>query len=403
MPEEQPITPPKKNVATKKGRSWRKRLGCGCLTFLFALALGAVVLEWYLLNNGTHFLGSPVEAMDMYEMDGNRSYRLKPGWQGSQTIEDRTTQIIINSRGNRGSETGPKAAGELRILMFGDSYVFGHGVAEVETIPARLEARLRAESSPTIRVVNCGISGQGLRDLTRNLERHRDLDPDLIIACTYIGNDFTDDCRVYTAITEGFLLMGPMARMAHTSTRFQLTLRYRTLALLDKVCLQYTPTLAFDRSRLQPNAEEIESEALFPPESQRLGCLYFDRRADDALVEKILGRCRTHYSAMATIAGDTPILHVLIPGKWHVHEPLWRKQLKDWKLDPDNYDLGTAQRRLLKLAEELGMKMRDLTGPLTAEVNRDRLWFKVDRHFSPAGCDYIAAWLVPEVKRMLGK
>lgn len=68
-----------------------------------------------------------------------------------------------------------------RIVMLGDSLTAGFGLAERDALPARLEARLRADGVPAT-VINAGVSG----DTTGGgLDRYdfsvRAADPDLVI------------------------------------------------------------------------------------------------------------------------------------------------------------------------------------------------------------------------------
>ncbi len=346
---------------------------------------------------------APDYAAGKYQLDGQASFELTPGWRGEQTIQGRTTAISINSRGMRSDEIGAKIEGELRILMFGDSYVFGHGVDEHETIPARLQARLRvALGDDKLRVGNCGVSGQGLRDMARNVARQRHLDPDLIIACTYLGNDFTDDCRRHTAIVEGHHLVGPMGRLAHTSTRFRLALRYRSVYLVEKLLLEHAPSLSF-RPELAATAEEIAALEHFPPATQHTGNLFFDRRQHDALVEKILSTSRTSYAAIAATAAGVPVLHVIIPGRWHAHRGLWQQTLTHLDLDPAAHEFGGARRRISALLKSMGQQIHDLTDAILAQPQPATLWFKLDKHFSPRGCNQVAEDLLPVVRQILDR
>ena len=58
-------------------------------------------------------------------------------------------------RQGSGRRTG---AGELRILMLGDSLTAGYGLAARDALPAQLEAALRARDLD-VRVINAGVSG----------------------------------------------------------------------------------------------------------------------------------------------------------------------------------------------------------------------------------------------------
>ena len=386
----------------KRRRRWRKRIGCGCLSTLFALGLGLVALEWTLRANTGHFLGAPAQALSMYELDGERSFRLVPGWRGEQTIEARTTSIRINDAGNRGPELGPKQPNETRIAVIGDSFVFGHGAAEEETIPFQAQQFLanRVPRGKSVTVLNCGVSGQGLRDAVNSVERSLALAPDAIAVVSYIGNDFADDCREFTAITEGFLLFGGAARAAFRSTRFRLTLRYRSAYFFDQLLTRYAPSLAFDRSVLGPTPEEVLALEHFPEQKQRRGCLFFDRTADDALVAKILKRCRASLTAIRNHAGQRPVLLVLLPSRWHVDSKIWRATLVKLDFDPKAHEMGKAQKRMTTLGQSLGMRVLDLTSPLSQ--GGAAFWFKTDNHLAPPGYRQAGLSLGAAVADMLG-
>ena len=57
-----------------------------------------------------------------------------------------------------GGVEAASGAGELRILMLGDSLTAGYGLASRDALPARLEAALRGRGLD-VRVINAGVSG----------------------------------------------------------------------------------------------------------------------------------------------------------------------------------------------------------------------------------------------------
>jgi acyl-CoA thioesterase-1 len=57
-----------------------------------------------------------------------------------------------------GGGTGAAAAGEIRLLMLGDSLTAGYGLPQAQALPVRLEAALRARGR-AVRVINAGVSG----------------------------------------------------------------------------------------------------------------------------------------------------------------------------------------------------------------------------------------------------
>lgn len=79
-------------------------------------------------------------------------------------------------------------ARETTILLFGDSIIAGYGVAEEESVPARLQAVL-LEKNKGVKVVNGGVSGDttggGRNRLAWTLDKYH---PDLVILALG-GND----------------------------------------------------------------------------------------------------------------------------------------------------------------------------------------------------------------------
>ena len=70
-------------------------------------------------------------------------------------------RVEVNALGLRGAEVpAEKAAGEVRVLALGDSLTYGQGVADADTLPARLEDELeRLAPDRAWRVVNAGLRG----------------------------------------------------------------------------------------------------------------------------------------------------------------------------------------------------------------------------------------------------
>lgn len=99
------------------------------------------------------------------------------------------TEVRINEDGFRGPRIPEsRVEGRYRILVLGDSYVFGHGVEQEETFCSLLATML-----PGTEVLNFGVVGYStdqelllLRD--RGLRYH----PDLVVLCLY-RNDILDN------------------------------------------------------------------------------------------------------------------------------------------------------------------------------------------------------------------
>jgi len=98
----------------------------------------------------------------------------------------------INSFGLRGEDPGPKGQGEHRVLVLGDSFTYGAGVATEEAFPAVLDELARAAGRE--RFLNAGTPSYGtLRELAWLEAFGDELEPDEVLLAVFVGNDFTDN------------------------------------------------------------------------------------------------------------------------------------------------------------------------------------------------------------------
>lgn len=162
---------------------------------LFALVMGA----WFaVFELGLRRWGSSEAApsfQGLFTGDPVIGYRLQPGARTRFTTAEFDTEISINGAGVRDDEEiGPKAPGERRILVLGDSLVLSVQVPFAQTFTEQLERRLneaRAEDGGvTYRVVNGGVQGYGpveeLLFFRSLVDRVR---PDLVLVTVFVGND----------------------------------------------------------------------------------------------------------------------------------------------------------------------------------------------------------------------
>lgn len=83
-------------------------------------------------------------------------YRLRPGVE----VMVAGATVHVNAAGLRGPEvTATPAAGVTRVLVLGDSVVFGQGVGDDATLPAVLAERLKSRWQQPVEVLNAGVQG----------------------------------------------------------------------------------------------------------------------------------------------------------------------------------------------------------------------------------------------------
>lgn len=121
-------------------------------------------------DRGRSIFIMPVDQPDL-------DYVLEPGAERGGRVP-----IRINSNGFRDREFTPhKPEGIRRIIVIGDSVVFGLGVQAEETFAKQLESRLEGATPPT-EVLNLGVGGFDVVNEVAFLEKvGLDFDPDIVV------------------------------------------------------------------------------------------------------------------------------------------------------------------------------------------------------------------------------
>lgn len=144
---------------------------------------------------GLHYpaIGRPGPSeRGLWRYDRTKGWFYFPGSTGAAFLGGPDQGVIrINSLGLRGPEIGiAKTEGWRRILVFGDSFVFGHGVDEKHLFVRRLEAVVNAGSHGRYQAVNMGVSGYSTdQEYLLMGELGVSLAPDIVILVV-CDNDF---------------------------------------------------------------------------------------------------------------------------------------------------------------------------------------------------------------------
>ncbi len=174
----------------------RRALGRAGLVLVPAIVLVAgaelIVRTWYRAGLDIHVAqgekGRIFADARMFEPveDGGVRYLGRPG----SAVTVRGIEYRHDALGLRDSASQSLTSGSFRVLVLGDSNVYGVGVPADETFCARLERRLN--DPPSVRpidVVNAGIPGYNTRDqlaLFRRLESA--VAPDLVLIGFFVND-----------------------------------------------------------------------------------------------------------------------------------------------------------------------------------------------------------------------
>jgi hypothetical protein len=175
---------------------------------LFAAILAG---EFVVLEAGLRWYGGSEASpgfQSLFMNDPAVGHRLKPEARTTYTTVEFSTDLAINAQGVRDDEPiGPKAAGERRVLVLGDSFVLAVQVPIAETFVERLEARLNAEAGAggtRWRVINGGVQGYGPVNEWLFFDRvAAAFEPDLVVQMVYVGNDAIEAGDLRAWLTDG--------------------------------------------------------------------------------------------------------------------------------------------------------------------------------------------------------
>lgn len=153
------------------------------LLFLVVLVVCAAAGELFLRTLGVSAPNRFVfqdTAMFVPDEDPLLSYRLRPGYEGRTY----NTPVTVGPQGLRDRALPrPKPDGEFRLLGLGDSFLFGIGAREQETLLRVLEEMLAPPSNyRTLRTINSGVPGYNTVQQRVWLERFGfELEPDAVL------------------------------------------------------------------------------------------------------------------------------------------------------------------------------------------------------------------------------
>ena len=156
-------------------------------------------------------------------------------------------EVVINEHGLRGPSTPTdKPAGTKRLLILGDSAVFGWGAPQDSIFPARLQRRFAAHDS-SVEVIAAGVSSWNTRTEYEWLRaRGLAFEPDVLVLLV-VGND-ADPIYVGHTDVPRDSLMGPVTsgRALRSSLRDAWRNAYQRSRIL--ACVQYVRVYIRQRS-----------------------------------------------------------------------------------------------------------------------------------------------------------
>ena len=351
--------------------SWRSRLGeiLGRRTrvldiLLVNLALFVAFGELGLRVIGT-FIDSPLLAPPNAKAAARlRSWRGQPG----QALNNWT----LNAQGFLDVDfERRREAGTRRILALGDSFAVGV-VPYAENFLTLLDEQLDIPGAAPTEVLNFGVAAIGPEDYL-HLWRTEGAahEPDLVLLCFFVGNDFRSSRPASLLYRESWLLFALMRRLAVMGRK-----ELHQTQLREGVAT-FTP----EEFRELERGRMALCQTPTPRRSQR----DFDRTREvlEDLIETIGPRLRV----------------AILPDEYQVNDELFARLIED---DALTYDRELPQRVLLELFDAHGVPCLDLLPALRSAEHGARTYKERDTHWNRRG-NAVAATTLAEWLQKQGK
>ncbi len=385
--------------------TWRGAIG-SALLLLLGLIVALTVFEI-----GARLLwGAPVPIADQPHPDRIRT--LRPGSvgkyrfiSGRRSFEWRSYQV--SSLGIRDREIGAKGPDEFRILLLGDSFVFGYGLDPEQTLSWCLKERLEADRDLWPRqmvVINGGVGGYApWQELSLLRELAPKLKPDLVILQLLLSNDISE-----TLVKAGkhlrahnekdtqarmllFFYKGPLVRLHQWF--YSYSAAYRALWYTEAppyLLVQSLQRLRFSRTSNLPRV--LPSEERPVSLETDLADWYPELQEGAAMLAQDVRHIRDY-----CVEQGIDLIGFAVPAGQSVSEYWWRSVLREKTV---YYEAGKDAR----VGEEIFADAAIPYVPLFPIFQQCAYWYLLyflhDLHFSPLGADVVTAELADYLKHV---
>ncbi len=310
----------------------------------------------------------------LFMQDPAVGHRLRPGASVRYTTPEFSAFINIAPEGVRAAgAVGPKAPGETRIVVLGDSLVLSVQVDLEAWFGTHLERALNASAPPgrTFRVINAGVQGYGPVDEWL-FYKHvvEPLEPDLVLTVVFVGNDAVEAFDKAAWIEAD----GPPADTRSAQAATALRRVVRSSMVLQNVRLRW---------------DLLKASFEGPGTERPLTSYLADPPAD---VNEGLAVARRAYGLLAARAADrgAATALVLMPARFQTDDADYGRLRDIVQAAGGTLVRDAATERFAGALAPLGLPTLDLLPALRAEPDRIELFFQQNVHLTPRGHRVVA-------------
>jgi hypothetical protein len=369
--------------------TWKQKLAGMVFGLLFGILIVEVVLrvlpQLSFLNSGDP---------QFYAADEKRGWRVQSNidqaWY-DQRFEGGSVRVRTDPLGNRWIEP-PDKPGQLpeyRILLLGDSYTFGWGVASEETFGAILQDRLNASfPERRIRVINSGVPAYGPQNELETLKQLADIVKPQLVVLGFTENDFENAAGdVHSIAVKNGWLMTPdqVADFNKLSTRLKLfALQHSALARLAyHVRRQFTAKTPRERGVFRGYTLEVMRKEPLPEVAASI-------QKTKEVIGEMARFCDERHLAFQVFS---------FPRSFQIYQAEFSERLRTTGASPDDFSPEVLSTRVRAICDELAVPHASVQSPFDAArqagVARDTLFIRNDGHWSRQGHEMAARAMLP--------
>lgn len=332
--------------------------------FLVRILIGLVLAEL-----AVRLLSPEVEFIQksMFNQDPTVWFRMKPNYVGA--MSKKAVPVSTNSWGLRDRELGARKPGVTRILVLGDSLMFGYGVEIEDTATRILEQILRQRLGRDVEVVNAAVAGYSTLQSARSFELlANEVQPDIALLTFGVLNGG----RMNVTFSEQNRRTARQAK-GSAEQRLEQFIKGKVQWLRDSSQLALLV-----KRRMAPRRElsgmEVHAIDVSPQDEAGL------RLMEQSMKE----------FAQATARRGVRSGVIIIPSHKQVDPKLWQEILLKHNLPGALYAPERPDKRLEDYARREAIPVLDLRAPIAARPLDGFYWDGDGEHWEPHGHRIVA-------------
>lgn len=366
-----------------------QRIIFGSILAVLVFAVIEILLQAFYLATVGDFLFRRA-LPPIYVADPVRCYGVAPGLDYVHRTNEFDIQIYTNSLGLRTDAShreysAPRPHDVYRILVTGPSFAFGWGADYEDIFPTLIEAGVHVDGK-RVEIMNLGTPSQGSAHQLCWVEKvGLAYQPDLVLHVSY-GNEVNPvatECPIdleCPTIEDGQLVPRGVDSAA------------RAKAFAKRFALVFYGYYAWN-SIVKPESAQDATRSLYSKSEATIDTT----SGFDALAQTYVG----YVEFIRDVLGpQTSVAFIYLPYSFAVHE---EDIVRFPGLEPA--DIPITRSRIQSAIEAIrarGVEILNTLPALEEAASKERLYYWLDIHFTPAGNRVVADLAVPFVQRIIG-